>query len=128
MKEQSLFSECAAEHTVHMEKEELVLFPFIRKMVQAKQEGSQAPSSVFGKVQNPIRQMMLDHDTEGVRFLQIRQLTGNYSAPADACTTYRLTYDLLQAFENDLHLHIHLEKQYSFPESHSTRKRIACLT
>jgi hypothetical protein len=37
--------------------------------------------------------------------------------PADACTTYRLSFAALQAFETDLHQHVHIEKQYSLSKS-----------
>ena len=111
-----LFEESADELTKHMKKEELMLFPHIRKMVQAEQSGSkvQAP---FGTVQNPIKMMMLEHDNEGERFRKISSLSDNYSPPADACNTYRVTFALLKEFEDDLHLHIHLENNILFPKA-----------
>lgn len=111
---EQLFKESAGELTVHMKKEEFMLFPYIRKMVNAQKEGIpvQAP---FGTVQNPIQAMMHDHDGEGERFRRIAGLTGNYTPPADACNTYRVTLSLLKEFEEDLHLHIHLENNILFP-------------
>jgi regulator of cell morphogenesis and NO signaling len=61
--------------------------------------------------------MMHEHDTEGERFRKINALTGNYHPPLDACSTYRITYSLLKEFEDDLHLHIHLENNILFPKS-----------
>lgn len=108
---EQLFKESAGELTVHMKKEEFLLFPYIRKMVK---EGIsvQAP---FGTVQNPIQAMMHDHDGEGERFRRIAALTDNYTPPADACNTYRVTLSMLKEFEDDLHLHIHLENNILFP-------------
>ena len=108
---EQLFKESAGELTVHMKKEEFMLFPYIRKMVK---EGIsvQAP---FGTVQNPIQAMMHDHDGEGERFRRIAALTDNYTPPADACNTYRVTLSMLKEFEDDLHLHIHLENNILFP-------------
>lgn len=111
------FDACAAELTSHMKKEELMLFPFIRKMVQAKQSGTRELAAPFGTVQNPIRMMMHEHDTEGERFRKIKELSNQYTAPADGCNTYRAAYATLQAFEDDLHLHIHLENNILFPKS-----------
>jgi regulator of cell morphogenesis and NO signaling len=34
---------------------------------------------------------------------QIRELTNNYSAPVDACTTFRVSLAELKVFEQDLH-------------------------
>jgi regulator of cell morphogenesis and NO signaling len=37
--------------------------------------------------------------------------------PADACSTYRLSFAALQAFEIDLHQHVHLENNVLFPKA-----------
>ena len=112
-----LFIGCAAELTLHMKKEELVLFPFIKKMVAARfnNEGLQQPH--FVTIENPIAMMMLEHEAEGERFRKIETLTNNYTPPADACNTYRVTFNMLADFEQDLHKHIHLENNILFPEA-----------
>jgi regulator of cell morphogenesis and NO signaling len=112
-----LFDASAGELTGHMKKEELMLFPFIRKMVQAKQAGNNDVAAPFGTVQNPIRMMMHEHDGEGERFRRIKELSNQYTSPADGCNTYRAAYATLKAFEDDLHLHIHLENNILFPKS-----------
>lgn len=111
-----LFYESAGELSMHMKKEELTLFPFIRKMVKAEAAGSTVEAP-FGSVQNPIKAMMMEHDNEGERFRTISKLTDNYNPPSDACNTYRVTFSLLKEFEEDLHLHIHLENNILFPKS-----------
>ncbi len=111
-----LFYESAGELSMHMKKEELTLFPFIRKMVKAEVAGSTVEAP-FGSVQNPIKAMMMEHDNEGERFRTISKLTDNYNPPLDACNTYRVTFSLLKEFEEDLHLHIHLENNILFPKS-----------
>lgn len=109
------FTASAGELTQHMKKEELVLFPFIRKMVQAKAEGKPLAAPHFGSVDNPITMMEQEHDAEGERFRLIAELSNDYTPPADGCNTYRVTFALLQEFEDDLHLHIHLENNILFP-------------
>lgn len=111
------FDTSAADLNAHMKKEELIIFPFIRQMVLAKQNGSKNITAPFGTVQNPIRSMMHEHDTEGERFRRIKELTNQYTTPADGCNTYRAAYNTLQAFEEDLHKHIHLENNILFPKS-----------
>lgn len=112
-----LFHQSAGELTMHMKKEEFILFPYIRKMVKHKEQGEAKPDSPFGTVQNPITMMHQEHDTEGERFQQIAALTGNYLPPADACNTYRVTFAMLKEFEEDLHFHIHLENNILFPKA-----------
>lgn len=112
-----LFQISAGEFSMHMKKEELMLFPFIKKMADAKKNKAPFPAPPFGTVQNPVRMMMYEHDAEGERFRQIARLNNNYAPPADACNTYAATLALLKEFEDDLHLHIHLENNILFPKS-----------
>lgn len=103
--------------TQHMKKEETLLFPFIHKMVNAKEEGVKIDAPSFGSVENPIRSMEEEHTLEGDRFRKIEELSNQYIPPADACNTYKVTIALLKEFEEDLHLHIHLENNILFPKS-----------
>jgi len=118
------FNKCAGELAMHMKKEELVLFPAVRKMVQAKQTGVPLAKPHFGTIQNPIQMMMQEHENEGDRFRLIDELSNNYTPPADACNTYRVAFSLLQEFEEDLHRHIHLENNILFPESEALEKEL----
>lgn len=116
-KVEELFLASAGELTTHMKKEELMLFPFIRKMVNAKMNNEPIPTPMFGSVRNPIETMMKEHTTEGERFVDIAALTDNYTPPSDACNTYKVTFALLKEFEEDLHKHIHLENNILFSKA-----------
>lgn len=119
-----LFIDSAGELTKHMKKEELVLFPFIRKMVAAKTNGTKAPEQSFGSVENPVEMMMHEHTVEGERFRQIEELSAGYNPPAEACNTYRVSFAMLKEFEEDLHLHIHIENNILFPKSIELEKEL----
>ncbi|HKK11451.1 MAG TPA: iron-sulfur cluster repair di-iron protein [Flavobacteriaceae bacterium] len=112
-----LFTASAGELALHMKKEELILFPYIKKMAEAKLEQSEVQPPEFGTVERPIAMMMQEHDNEGNRFARIAELTNHYNPPADGCTTYRVAYAMLDEFEQDLHLHIHLENNILFPKA-----------
>ncbi len=107
----------ASNLAAHMKKEELVLFPAIRKMVAAGDNKAAYSQPGFGTVMNPIQMMMQEHDAEGERFRTIVTLTNNYTTPEDACRTYQVSFALLKEFESDLHKHIHLENNILFPKS-----------
>ena len=117
-----LFQGCATELAKHMKKEELILFPFIKKMVQATIEKETIQKAPFGSVENPIAMMMEEHDAEGERFRKIASLTNNYTPPEDACNTYKVTFAMLNEFEQDLHKHIHLESNILFPKAIALEK------
>ncbi len=120
---EELFNQSAGDLAQHMKKEELILFPFIRKMVKAKDSNQPLQASSFGTVENPIDAMKHDHNAEGERFRRIAELTNNYEVPEDGCTTYRVTLSMLKEFEADLHLHIHLENNILFPKAIELEKQ-----
>lgn len=120
----TLFIGCAQDMAAHMKKEELILFPFIKRLVKAKEEGKSIESPQFATVENPIEMMKHDHEVEGDRFRKIVELTNNYTPPADACNTYKVTFAMLDEFEKDLHLHIHLENNILFPEAIKLEKAL----
>jgi len=118
----TLFKDSVEELATHMKKEELILFPFIKKINAAKNAQQTMPKASFNTVENPIKMMMHDHDTEGERFRKIAELSDDYTPPKDACQTYRVTFNLLKEFENDLHKHIHLENNVLFPKAIALEK------
>lgn len=111
------FKICATELAQHMKKEELILFPFVKKMFNALRDRESIEQPHFGTVNNPIAMMQDEHENEGERFRVIAKLTDNYNPPVDACETYRVTFAMLKEFEQDLHKHIHLENNIVFPKA-----------
>jgi regulator of cell morphogenesis and NO signaling len=101
----------------HMLKEEQVLFPYITRMEGAAGEGRAIPPPFFGTVQNPVRMMMMEHDTVGDLLKQLRGITNCYTTPPDVCISFQTLYQALAAFEADLHQHIHLENNILFPRA-----------
>ncbi|PUB29498.1 regulator of cell morphogenesis and NO signaling [Elizabethkingia sp. YR214] len=122
-----LFDESAKDLAAHMKKEELILFPFVRNMIKAQQTGEALRQPHFGTVENPVNMMQHEHTIEGERFEKIAALTDGYTPPADACNTYKVTFAMLQDFENDLHTHIHLENNILFPKSVRLEKDFSAL-
>jgi len=113
----SLFKMSAGDLAQHMKKEELILFPFIQKMVKAQKDSQPIQEPHFGTVENPIAMMKDEHSIEGERFDKIATLTDGFTPPEDACSTYKVTYQMLKEFEQDLHKHIHLENNILFPKA-----------
>jgi regulator of cell morphogenesis and NO signaling len=59
-----LFNQSAQELTHHLQKEEMILFPFIRNMVSAKIENKPLLTPHFGTVENPISMMKTNIKTK----------------------------------------------------------------
>lgn len=117
-----LFKASAGDLAQHMKKEELILFPRIRKLI----DGGQVAENLItpGMIHQPVAIMMDEHDAEGTRFSTIAELTNHYQVPADGCSTYRATFGLLKEFEEDLHKHIHLENNILFPRAIEMEKEL----
>ena len=109
-----LFKISAAEMENHMQKEEVVLFPFIKMMTAAIKDNETIAQPHFGTVDFPITMLKEDHETEGNLFAKISEFSSNYAPPIDACETYKVTFAMLQEFEQNLHKHIHLENNILF--------------
>jgi regulator of cell morphogenesis and NO signaling len=109
-----LFKELQEEMTEHMLKEEKILFPRIKE-VSALEDANQHRSLLEGYLTAPIAVMEHEHDQAGEILCKIRNLTNNYTPPAEACTTFQVSLAELKAFEEDLHRHVHLENNILFP-------------
>jgi regulator of cell morphogenesis and NO signaling len=109
----AVYGPMKAELDGHLAKEEMVLFPLVR----ALDGGAKTGSFPCGSVQNPIRVMCMEHDSAGGALLELRRLTSDYTAPEDACNTFKALYFELADMERDLHRHIHLENNILFPRA-----------
>jgi regulator of cell morphogenesis and NO signaling len=119
-----LFTEVKEEMREHMFKEENILFPRIKELENHNLENAPLALPVSGYIEAPISVMEHEHDSAGNILDAIRQLTNNYTPPADACTTYRVAFASLQAFEADLHQHVHLENNILFPRAIEMIKKL----
>jgi regulator of cell morphogenesis and NO signaling len=101
----------------HMMKEEQLLFPYIKYLVEVKTIAGKPEQPFFGTIKNPVRMMEAEHESAGSLLAEIGILTNNYTPPDDACNTLRVYFRELKEFEEDLHKHVHLENNILFPHS-----------
>ena len=119
------FAGLGQELSMHLMKEENILFPYIVEMEKAHSSLQPIRRPMFGTVQNPVHMMIMEHDSAGDALRSIRQLSADFAAPDDACISYRTLYSALQEFEGDLHQHIHLENNILFPRAVAMESRAA---
>lgn len=100
----SVYRELKAELEEHMQKEEQILFPMIQRGQGVMAAG-------------PIGMMEHEHDSAGAALQRLRELTNGYDVPARACNTWRALWHGLEALEESLHQHIHLENNILFPRA-----------
>jgi regulator of cell morphogenesis and NO signaling len=105
----ALVTELRADMEPHLDKEEQVLFPAIRRLAEDPME---LPS---GSISNPIRVMLVEHEQVGRLLADLRAAAGDYHVPDDACASYRSLYGRFGDLEADTFRHIHLENNVLFP-------------
>ena len=107
----------SSDMTIHMLKEEQVLFPRLKLLEESAQAEVAPPPAFFGALINPIRHMMSDHDDTSELLQSIRALANDYNFPEGACASYQALYSGLEAMERDTYQHIHLENDILFPRA-----------
>jgi len=122
------FSAVKEEMEGHMKKEELILFPRIKELEKLANNENANLQLNLGYLQSPITVMEQEHDHAGNLLNDIRILSNDHTPPEDACTTYRLSFAALKAFELDLHHHVHLENNMLFPKAINTFKELQTTT
>jgi regulator of cell morphogenesis and NO signaling len=110
--------------TPHMRKEESVLFPFIKHLEMSAANNLSSPQPPFKTVKNPVRMMMIEHDTAGDLLRKMREITNDYAVPENACPSFRALYFGLEELEKDLHRHIHLENNVLFPRAVELEQKV----
>ena len=118
-----IFMNLKADMEAHMRKEEEILFP----MCQQLDSATEIPEFHCGSLRHPIAVMLREHDDAGVALETMRQLTQNYTPPADACNTYRAMLVSLAQLEADMHQHVHKENNILFPRAIALESKLgAC--
>ena len=112
-----IFQSIRKEMKDHMQKEEKILFPYIKNLVTAQKEKAVWQAPHFVSVANPISRMEHEHETVGEWLKKINLLSNNYTPPQGACNTFKALYAKLDEFEQDLHIHVHLENNILFPKA-----------
>lgn len=106
-----LFTIVNNEMPEHQRREEEKLFPAIKEVLKS--------NSVDAKkmIHSELTDLEDDHDFIGGTMDKINEITGRYALPEDACNTYRITFKMLEEFEDALHEHVHIENNILFPKS-----------
>jgi len=106
----ALFLQINNELLQHLKNEEEVLFPAVREYMS---KGSDKDKDT---ILSEIARLSDEHEFAGGVMDKINVITRGYKVPADGCNTYNVAFKLLQEFEDDLHIHVHLENNVLFPK------------
>lgn len=113
---QNYFGLLSNELSLHMQKEELVLFPNIHRLVLAEANGIPFDTAGFTLIKSPASVMMTEHQTIGLMEERIIKLTNNFEAPENETSSFLELVRMLKEFDDDLQQHAHLEDDILVPK------------
>jgi len=109
-----LFTRTVQGFELHMRKEEMLLFPYIKSLESAREVSRPKPIAPLLGLEVPIEHMREHHAETSQAFAKIRALLSDYTVPPGASATHRAVIHGLQDFEIDIHQHLHLENNILF--------------
>jgi len=110
----SIFDKIAADMTAHLQEEEEVFFPALKRADAARIAGTAPDARDRETIRVSLLRLQREHEEIGDAVHTIRQLSKEYAIPGDVCNTFMITYRKLKEFEDDLHKHVHLENNILF--------------
>ncbi len=110
-----IFSRLKEQLLQHCEREEKTFFPYILKLVEAKNNRSNLSSHSISLIKNPIKVLENEH-IETLFYLNDIHETMNDFAEIENETIYNDLANTMKQFEFNLHLHFHIENNLLFPK------------
>ena len=101
----------------HCEKEDKILFPYMRKLYELRRDKLFTNTSQNNSfVKKPIQLLEAEHVQAATTLSKIKIITDNYSIPVNAPKDYQKLMDNLKEFESEFHVHLHIENNILFPK------------
>ena len=121
---QNNLAQLADELFSHLNKEERILFPYIEGLERSHHQDAAPPGACFGSVEGPIQVMINEHEGAAALLEEMRAATKGFVPWPEACPTTVGLYHGLDAFERDLHRHVHLENNLLFPRAIALEREV----
>lgn len=110
---------------ISMQREEDVLFPYIRQIAHAHEDKESYAALLVRTLRKPVEDTMQRANDQVAGLLRtIRDLTGHYTVPANACTSHKVVLAKLRELDNDLSQHYYLEHSVLFPRALAIEKEV----
>jgi regulator of cell morphogenesis and NO signaling len=109
----------------HMKQEEEIFFPYIKQIFYAHKNKESYARLLIRTLRKPLEEIMLkEHEATGSNLRRLRIITNNYTPPANACLSHKVTFSKLKELDDDLVRHIHLESNILFPKAIAMEKEL----
>jgi|GEM_PF-184734 len=123
-----IFRKLEMETWPHLSQEEEIAFPYIRQMEYAYNNKEAYAGLLVRTLSKPVEELIKHNHRLMTEYLgRIREITGNYEPPANACTTHKAVYALLGEIDRDLSKHLYLENDILLPKAIAMEKELLLL-
>jgi regulator of cell morphogenesis and NO signaling len=113
----TIFDKIAVDLAAHMKEEDKLFFPAAKQADAKRTDGNTPNADDQDTIRVCIFKFYHEHEEIGAEVHSIRDLSKEYAIPDNVCATFRVTYQKLKEFEDDLHKHVHLENNILFPKA-----------
>jgi regulator of cell morphogenesis and NO signaling len=122
---QSLVNKLHDDFISHMQQEEEVFFPYIKQIAHAYLHREPYGGLLVRTLRKPLQELsQQEHELLSTLLGEMRAITHQYTVPANACVTHRVTFSKLKELDNDLVQHIYLENDILFPKAIQIEKEL----
>lgn len=112
------------EMMAHLNKEEIVLFPYILQLLKQLEYNETTADLIFKSVATPINMMMMEHESADECIAEIDQLILKIDDPIKSNMQFQIFCEQYNKFKDDLITHIHLENNILFPKAIELEKQL----
>ena len=114
----------SADLEIHMQKEERLLFPYIRKINSIFDNKGEYEIPPFGSIANLIKVIEKEHRCVNENLLKIKKACGDFKIISNDEPEKNAFYELMDEFDIDFQMHIHFENDILFPRSVTLEKKL----
>ncbi|MFC0771354.1 DUF542 domain-containing protein [Terrimonas alba] len=109
----------------HLEHEEKIIFPYIKQIAHAYENNESYASLLVKTLRKPVEAMMTqEHEYISKYLHSLRELTNNYTPPANACVSHKVSFLKLKELDDDLAQHLFLENEILFAKTIQMEKEL----
>ncbi|MDS9473115.1 iron-sulfur cluster repair di-iron protein [Sporosarcina pasteurii] len=105
---EEIYKELRDELLAHTEDEDENVFPLILEFLK------NPTTELKEQIKPHVLELEEEHENAGRLLNELREITNDFTPPADACGTYRTVYARLEQLEKDTFDHVHLENNVLF--------------
>ncbi|HXB06618.1 MAG TPA: hemerythrin domain-containing protein [Puia sp.] len=114
---QNFFHRYVQDLSEHIHAEEDLLLPYIRTLQNADKTPAHFSGFVLARQDYSVDRFLSDHQDTEDELKDIRQTIRLYDPPQTNESLYRILLTQLQAFEQDLSVHAHIEEEVLIPKA-----------